>query len=110
LGAEPVRPGDTVRADAAVDAAGTGVLREALTAVGDPGRVVTLSDPHAADFGVRLSGPRRETAAAALAETMQLLAAGRLRLRAHRTLPLPEAGEAHRQLEAGAREKVILIP
>ena len=110
LGAEPVKLGDTVRADAAIDAAGTGVLRQALAAVGDPGRVVSLSDPRAADFGVRLSGPRPEAAAAALAETMQMLAAGRLRLRAQRTLPLPEAAEAHRQLEAGTREKLILIP
>ena len=110
LGAEPVKLGDTVRADAAVDAAGTGVLREALAAVGDPRRVVSLSDPQAADFGVRVSGPRPQAATAALAETMQMLAARRLRLRAQRTVSLPEAAEAHRQLEAGTREKLILIP
>ncbi|MET9274631.1 NADP-dependent oxidoreductase [Kribbella sp. NPDC003557] len=110
LGAEPVILSATVRADAAVDAAGTGVLPHALAAVGDPRRVVTLADPRAAEFGVRLSGPRPDAAPAALAETMQMLASGRLQLRAHRTLPLREAAEAHRQLEAGIREKLILIP
>ncbi|WP_284043939.1 NADP-dependent oxidoreductase [Actinoplanes sp. M2I2] len=109
LGAEPVKLGDAVRADAAIDAAGTGVLGQALASVGDAGRVVTLSDPRAADFGVRLSGPRPETAAAALFDAMQMFAAGKLRLRAQRVLPLPEAAEAHRRLEAGSREKLILV-
>ncbi|MCA2219571.1 zinc-binding dehydrogenase [Jidongwangia harbinensis] len=40
---------------------------------------------------------------------MTLLAAGRLRLRAHRTIPMPEAAEAHRLLESRtARERIIL--
>lgn len=110
LGAEPVKLGAPVRADAAVDAAGVGVLEQALAAVDDAAKVVTLSDPRAADFGVRLSGPRPETATAALSEAMRMLAAGQLRLRAQRVLPLPEAAEAHRRLEAGAREKLILVP
>jgi hypothetical protein len=43
--------------DAVIDAAGAGILGAAVDLAGGPGRVITLSDPHAADFGVRLSGP-----------------------------------------------------
>ena len=38
-----------------------------------------------------------------------MLAEGRLRLRAHKALPLPQAAEAHRQLESGnVHQRVIL--
>src|ERR1700758_4648847 len=63
LGAAPVRYGaglaDRVRAlgavDAVFDAAGTGVLADAIALAGGPKRVITLSDPDAPDFGVTLS-------------------------------------------------------
>jgi NADPH:quinone reductase-like Zn-dependent oxidoreductase len=117
LGATPVRYGpglvDRVRAvgsvDAVVDAAGKGVLADAIDLAGGPGRVITLSDPAAADFGVTLSQPTPDRAPGALDQTMALLAEGRLRLRAHRTMPMQQAAEAHRQLESGrVRERVIL--
>ena len=62
LGATPVRYGpgvaDRVRAlgpvDAVFDAAGRGVLANAVALAGGPGRVITLSDPAAADYGVTL--------------------------------------------------------
>jgi NADPH:quinone reductase-like Zn-dependent oxidoreductase len=117
LGATPVRydPGvaDRVRAlgavDAVFDAAGNGVLADAIALAGGPGRVITLSDPAAADFGVTLSEAEPDRATGALDETMALLADGKLRLRAHQTMPMQQAAEAHRQLESGTvHERIIL--
>src|SRR5258708_4880679 len=117
LGATPVRYGagvaGRVRAldavDAVFDAAGTGVLADAIALAGGPKRVITLSDPAAADFGVTLSEPTPDRAPGALEETIALLADGRLRLRAHKSMPMQQAAEAHRQLESGnVRERIIL--
>jgi NADPH:quinone reductase-like Zn-dependent oxidoreductase len=95
--------------DAVFDAAGKGVLAEAIALAGGPGRVITLSDPAAADFGVTLSQPTPDRAPGALDETMALLAGGRLRLRAHKTTAMQQAAEAHRQLENGnVHERIIL--
>jgi NADPH:quinone reductase-like Zn-dependent oxidoreductase len=117
LGATPVRYGPglpgRVRAlgavDAVFDAAGKGVLADAIALAGGPKRVITLSDPAAADFGVTLSQPTNDRAPGALDDTMPLLARGRLRLRAHKTMPMREAADAHRQLESGTvHERIIL--
>jgi NADPH:quinone reductase-like Zn-dependent oxidoreductase len=117
LGATPVRYGagltDRVRAlgavDAVFDAAGKGVLADAIALAGGPGRVITLSDPAASDFGVTLSQPTSDRAPGALDETIALLAEGRLRLRAHKSMPMQQAADAHRQLESGnVHERIIL--
>ena len=117
LGATPVRYGagvaDRVRAlgavDAVFDATGRGVLADAVALAGGPERVITLSDPAAADFGVTLSQPTPGRAPGALDETIALLAEGRLRLRAHQSMPMQQAAEAHRLLESGTvHERVIL--
>jgi NADPH:quinone reductase-like Zn-dependent oxidoreductase len=118
LGATPVRYGagvaGRVRAlgahvDAVFDAAGTGVLADAIALAGGPKRVITLSDPAAAEFGVTLSEPAPDRAPGALDETIALLADGRLRLRAHTTMPMQQAADAHRQLESGTvHERIIL--
>jgi NADPH:quinone reductase-like Zn-dependent oxidoreductase len=117
LGATPVRYGpglpSRVRAlgavDAVFDAAGKGVLADAIALAGGPKRVITLSDPAAGDFGVVLSQPTNDRAPGALDDTMPLLADGRLRLRAHMTMPLQQAADAHRQLESGiVHERIIL--
>jgi len=117
LGATPVRYGAGVAArvralgavDAVFDAAGQGVLADAIALAGGPERVITLSDPAAADFGVVLSEPTPDRAPGALDETIALLAGGRLRLRAHQTMPMQQAAEAHRQLESGTvHERIIL--
>jgi NADPH:quinone reductase-like Zn-dependent oxidoreductase len=95
--------------DAVFDAAGTGVLADAIALAGGPTRVITLSDPAAADFGVTLSEPTPGRAPGALEETIALLADGRLRLRAHQSMPMQQAAEAHRQLESGTvHERIIL--
>ena len=117
LGATPVRYGpglaDRVRAlgaiDAVFDAAGKGVLADAIALAGGPERVITLSDPAAADYGVTLSQPAPDRAPGALDQTIAMLADGRLRLRAHKTMPMRQAAEAHRQLESGhVHERIIL--
>jgi len=47
--------------------------------------------------------------AAALPLIEQMLADGRLRLRAHQSMPMQQAAEAHRQLESGTvHERIIL--
>src|ERR1700747_3626269 len=117
LGATPVRYGpgltDRVRAlggvDAAFDAAGKGVLADAIALAGGPKRVITLSDPAAADFGVTLSEPTPDRAPGALDETIALLADDRLRLRAPQSMPMEHGGEAHRQLAGGHVHERILL-
>jgi NADPH:quinone reductase-like Zn-dependent oxidoreductase len=117
LGATPVLRGpglvDAVRerggVQAVFDAAGKGVLGDAVALAGGPERVITLSDPAAADFGVALSHPTTDRAPGALDETMAMLAEGRLRLRERTTLPLPEAAEAHRRLESGAEHRRVVL-
>jgi NADPH:quinone reductase-like Zn-dependent oxidoreductase len=117
LGATPVRYGSGVAArvralgpvDAVFDAAGKGVLADAIALAGGPKRVITLSDPSAPDFGVTLSQPTAERAPGALDDTMPLLAAGRLRLRARKTMPIQQAADAHRQLESGnVHQRIVL--
>ena len=95
--------------DAVFDAAGQGVLADAIALAGGPERVITLSDPAAADFGVTLSQPTPDRAPGALDETIALLAEGRLRLRAHQSMPMQQAAEAHRQLESGTVHKRIIL-
>jgi NADPH:quinone reductase-like Zn-dependent oxidoreductase len=117
LGATPVRYGadlaGRVRAlgpvDAVFDAAGSGVLADAIDLAGGPKRVITLSDPAAADFGVMLSEPSPDRAPGALDDTIALLADGRLRLRTHKSMPMQEAAAAHRELESGAVHQRIIL-
>jgi hypothetical protein len=68
-----------------------------------------LSDPAAVDFGVTLSQPTNDHAPGALEQTIARLADVRLRLRAHTSMPMQQAAEAHRQLESGnVHERIIL--
>ncbi|MET0423007.1 MAG: NADP-dependent oxidoreductase [Actinoplanes sp.] len=113
LGAEPVDYREwadlTGPIDAVFDAAGKGGLADAVRLAGGPDRVITLSGHEAAQVGVRLSEPTPDRAPDALDVTMPLLAAGKLRLRAHRLVPFDRADEAHRLLETGQlHERVIL--
>jgi NADPH:quinone reductase-like Zn-dependent oxidoreductase len=117
LGATPVRYGAGLAGrvlalgavDAVFDAAGKGVLADAIALAGGPRRVITLADPAAADFGVTFSQYTTDRAPGALDETIALLADGRLRLRAHTSMPMQQAAEAHRQLESGTvHERIIL--
>jgi NADPH:quinone reductase-like Zn-dependent oxidoreductase len=109
VGARPVTLEQAGPVDAVIDAAGAGILPTAVALAGGPKRVVTLSDPTAAKFGVKLSEPDGSRAAARLQTVMDLLAAGQLKLRAHTVLPLADAARAHRALESHElRAKVLL--
>lgn len=116
LGGEFVPYGDDVFGrispgiDAVIDAAGRGDLAAAVSATGDPSRVVTLTGgPEVARSGARMSRPGPGRAPDALALTMPLLADGSLRLKDRRTLPVEQAAEAHRLLESGeTRDKLVL--
>lgn len=96
--------------DAVIDAAGRGGLVDAVTALGTADRVVTLvGGPEVVASGALLSRPSPDRAPDALAVTMPLLAAGALRLKRRLVLPVREAAEAHRLLEAGeTRDKIVL--
>jgi NADPH:quinone reductase-like Zn-dependent oxidoreductase len=118
LGAIPVRYGPELltqvhahagKVDAVLDAAGIGGLGDAVVLAGGPARVIILAGEHAADFGVVLSAPTPDRAPDALDQTMPLLAAGKLRLRAQRFLPMKDAAQAHALLETGqAHHRLIL--
>ena len=119
LGATPVLYGSellanvrevTDRVDATFDAAGKGELQDAVTLTGGSDRVITLADERAAELGVRLSVPTPDRAPDGVEIGMRLLAAGDLRLRSQRSLPMSSAAEAHRLLEEGqAHEKLLLV-
>lgn len=136
LGAIPVAYGDgledRVRAalaeagltapTVALDNAGTDeAIETSLALVADRDRIATIvRGPDAASFGIRaFSGgspvplTEREQAwrAEALAETIALIADDRFSVEFGPELPLAEAAEAHRLVEAhAARGKIILIP
>jgi hypothetical protein len=91
-----------------MDAAGRG-LQDALALAGGPERVITLSDPHAADVGVRLSGPVPDRIRPELEAVMPILASGALALRPQVTAPLGDVAQIHHRLESGdIHEKVVL--
>jgi len=118
LGAIPVAYGDGLagrvrvdadRVDAVMDAAGRGGLPDALQLAGGPQRVITLSDPHAVDLGVRLSEPVPERIRPELEAVIPMLASGALALRPRITAPLGDVAQIHRRLESGdIHEKVVL--
>ena len=61
-------------------------------------------------LGVRLSAPTPDRAPRAVDDGMALLAAGTLRMKQRRELPLQDAAEAHRLLESGAtHDKLVLV-
>ncbi|HYQ67605.1 NADP-dependent oxidoreductase [Actinophytocola sp.] len=104
LGAVPTTYGpglaDRVRAlaprgiDAAVDAAGSGIIAELVELTGDPGRVVSIADFSAPSHGARVSTGLGRDRTPALREGARLVAAGRLVLPVTQTFPLVEAGAA----------------
>ncbi|HEX6444036.1 MAG TPA: NADP-dependent oxidoreductase [Streptosporangiales bacterium] len=120
LGATPVAYGeglaDRVRAiapdgvDAALDAAGTEEAgRTSLELAKDPQRVLTIVGGSPAQrLGIRMvsAAPTAEM----LAELVDLYRKGRLHVTVHRTFPLEQAADAHREVEAGhVRGKVVLL-
>jgi NADPH:quinone reductase-like Zn-dependent oxidoreductase len=95
--------------DAVLDAAGKGGLAEAIELAGGPGRVLTLSDPGGPALGVPISSPVPDVARDVLDPFPALLTDGHLRLRPRRALPATDAAAAHALIEAGTREKLVLV-
>ncbi|MER5889243.1 NADP-dependent oxidoreductase [Streptomyces sp. NPDC001941] len=88
------------RVDAALDLAGSGVVRELVELTGDPGRVVSIADFSAPALGVLFSG-EAGSVPDALAEASRLIAAGKLHIPVERSYTLAEAALAHADSKAG---------
>ncbi|MFE3200403.1 NADP-dependent oxidoreductase [Embleya sp. NPDC059237] len=98
------------RVDAALDLAGSGVIRELVELTGDPGRVISIADLGAPDLGVRFSGTAGSVPDA-LAEAADLIARGRLHIPIEKSYTLAEAAAAHVDSQAGHTRgrRVILV-
>ncbi|MGW2466883.1 NADP-dependent oxidoreductase [Streptomyces bauhiniae] len=105
----PERVRQLGRVDAALDLAGSGVIRELIELTGDPGRVLTIADLGAPDLGVRFSGTAGSVPAA-LAEAVDLISRGRLSIPVEKSYPLEEAAAAHIDSRAGhTRGRRVLV-
>ncbi|WBC17292.1 NADP-dependent oxidoreductase [Micromonospora sp. WMMA1998] len=118
LGAEPVVYGDGLRnrvravapdgVDVVLDLFGGDALDVSAELITRPARMMSTADP---EHVTRLGGTYLfvKPSAADLAVLAGLVDAGRLTVHVARTLPLAEAAEAHRLVEAGhVRGKVVL--
>ncbi|OKJ74010.1 NADP-dependent oxidoreductase [Streptomyces sp. CB02460] len=88
------------RVDAALDLAGSGVIPELVALTGDPGKVITIADLGAPEFGVRFSGVAGSVPDA-LAEAVDLIERGRLHIPVEKSYALTEAAQAHADSRAG---------
>ncbi|MFC3577518.1 zinc-binding dehydrogenase [Streptomyces yaanensis] len=120
LRAEPVAYGagwaDRVRAlapdgvDAALDAAGVGVLEGSLTLCAAE-RVLLIADMTFGQHGVQFSSGPDEPDVAALQETVQRVAAGEVTVQLAADFPLVGAAAAHQaMLDGHVPGKLILVP
>ncbi|WP_329372535.1 NADP-dependent oxidoreductase [Streptomyces sp. NBC_00669] len=97
------------RVDAALDLAGSGVIRELVELTGDPRKVVSIADLGAPEFGVRFSGVAGSVPDA-LAVAADLITRGRLHIPVERAYPLAEAAAAHVDSQAGhTRGRRVLV-
>ncbi|WP_410812199.1 NADP-dependent oxidoreductase [Micromonospora sp. 067-2] len=88
------------RADAALDLAGSGVIRELVELTRDPRKVISIADLRAPEFGVRFSGAGGSMFEA-LAEAADLISRGKLHIPVERSYSLAEAAQAHVDSQAG---------
>jgi NADPH:quinone reductase-like Zn-dependent oxidoreductase len=95
--------------DAALDLAGSGVIRELVELTGDPQRVITIADLEAAMLGVRFSGIGGSMPEA-LAEAADLISEGKLYIPVEKSYTLAEAAAAHADSNAGhARGRRVMV-
>ncbi|PDP89511.1 NADPH:quinone reductase [Glycomyces fuscus] len=96
--------------DAALDLAGSGVVRELVELTGDPQKVVSIADLGAPEFGVRFSGVAGSMPEA-LSEAVGLISRGRLHIPVERSYTLAEAAAAHIDSQAGHTRgrRVVLV-
>ncbi|EXU62240.1 NADPH:quinone reductase [Streptomyces sp. PRh5] len=98
------------RVDAALDLAGSGVIRELVELTGDPRKVISIADLGAPELGVRFSGVAGSVPEA-LAEAVDLISRGRLHIPVEKSYPLAGAAAAHVDSQAGHTRgrRVIVI-
>ncbi|MGD6749171.1 NADP-dependent oxidoreductase [Streptomyces sp. BH105] len=95
--------------DAALDLAGSGVIRELVELTGDPQKVISIADLGAPEFGVRFSGAAGSVPEA-LAEAVALISRGKLHIPVEKAYPLAEAPTAHVDSRAGhTRGRRVLV-
>ncbi|MGW0904303.1 NADP-dependent oxidoreductase [Streptomyces sp. NPDC002853] len=95
--------------DAALDLAGSGVLRELVELTGDPDRVISIADLGAPAFGVRFSGVAGSVPEA-LAEAAALISGGKLHIPVEKSYTLAEAAAAHIDSRAGhSRGRRVIV-
>ncbi|WP_217141000.1 NADP-dependent oxidoreductase [Streptomyces sp. AC627_RSS907] len=98
------------RVDAALDLAGSGVLRELIELTGDPRKVISIADLGAPDLGVRFSGVAGSVPDA-LAEAARLISQGKLHIPVEKSYTLAEAAAAHVDSRAGhTRGRRVIVP
>lgn len=86
--------------DAALDLAGSGVIRELVELTGDPQKVISIADLDASEFGVRFSGVAGSLPEA-LAEAAGLISRGKLHIPVEKSYALADAAAAHIDSHAG---------
>ncbi|MFI0156455.1 NADP-dependent oxidoreductase [Streptomyces lydicus] len=86
--------------DAALDLAGSGVIRELVELTGDPQKVISIADLGAPELGVRFSGVAGSVPEA-LAEAVDLISRGKLHIPVEKSYTLAEAAAAHIDSHAG---------
>ncbi|MBQ0865670.1 NADP-dependent oxidoreductase [Streptomyces sp. RK75] len=86
--------------DAALDLAGSGVIRELVELTGDPLKVISIADLDAPKLGVRFSGVAGSVPEA-LTEAADLISRGKLHIPVEKSYPLAEAAAAHTDSQAG---------
>jgi NADPH:quinone reductase-like Zn-dependent oxidoreductase len=86
--------------DAALDLAGSGVIRELVELTGDPQKVISIADLGAPELGVRFSGVTGNVPDA-LAEAAGLISRGKLHIPVEKSYTLAEAAAAHIDSQAG---------
>ncbi|MFF7414923.1 NADP-dependent oxidoreductase [Streptomyces lydicus] len=86
--------------DAALDLAGSGVIRELVELTGNPHKVISIADLGAPQLGVRFSGVAGSVPEA-LAEAVDLISRGKLHIPVEKSYTLAEAAAAHIDSHAG---------
>ncbi|MFG2180943.1 NADP-dependent oxidoreductase [Streptomyces abikoensis] len=95
--------------DAALDLAGSGVIRELVELTGDPRKVISIADLDAPKLGVRFSGVAGSVPDA-LAEAVRLISRDALHIPVEKSYPLADAALAHIDSQAGhTRGRRVLI-
>ena len=107
--AERVRELAPQGVDAALDLAGSGIVPELIDMVGDPSRVLSISDFSAPEHGARFSTKPQEHPERALAEAARLYSEGALRLRVEKTFPLAQSkGALELSIDGHVTGKLII--